>query len=175
MGDLTEHFDSYEFDCPHCGENKILKSFVERLEKLHKILNARSIIVSSGYRCPEHSVAVGGYDNDAHVMGFGADIIAYKQDGNAYTSKTVAYYAEKLGFGGIGIIDDYYCHVDTRDENKYANNHWFGNELTGENYSTFQNMNIDEIQKTENDTKIYINGKAEYSGNSIKEIRIEVE
>ncbi len=166
MSRITEHFDSTEFQCPHCGKNEIQRDFVERLEKLHKALNAKSIIVSSGYRCPTHSVAVGGYVNDAHVKGFAADIIAYKKkDGSPYDAFTVAKEAEKLGFGGIAPIDNHYVHVDSRDCNEYANHKWFGNEKTGETYNTFQNIQSEPIDTTgltteKNVIEIMFNGKS---------------
>lgn len=173
MGNLTEHFDSSEFKCPCCGEMETKLTFVKRLERLRKKLNAKSIVVSSGYRCPKHSLAVGGYSNDAHVLGFAADIAAFKQDGTPYSSKTIAKYAEQLGFGGIGLIDPVYCHVDTRDENKYANNHWFGNEATGQNYTTFQDMTTDEIQQNEPGTvEIIVDGETVYKGTP-KEIKLK--
>lgn len=144
MGDITAHFSASEFICPHCGKQGTQKAFIERLETLFEALNASKIIISSGYRCPEHSVAVGGYRNDAHVMGFAADLIAYKQDGTPYSSATVAKVAERLGFGGIGLIDNNYIHVDSRDCNDYANHKWFGNEVTGQTYNTFQDMTAEE-------------------------------
>lgn len=159
MGNLTKHFDSTEFKCPCCGVVNINQDFVERLEQLHQKLNAKAIVISSGYRCAKHSVAVGGYANDAHVLGFAADLIAYKQDGSPYTSRTVAYYAEQIGFGGIGLIDENYIHLDDRDRNKYANNHWFGNEATGQSYTTFQDMTIEPIQgsaTTNHKIKLYL-------------------
>lgn len=161
MGNLTTHFDSTEFKCPCCGVAKINKDFVERLEQLHKKMNAKAIVISSGYRCAKHSLAVGGYANDAHVLGFAADLIVYKQDGSPYTSKTVAYYAEQIGFGGIGLIDENYIHLDDRDRNQYANNHWFGNEATGQTYTTFQNMTVEPIQgtaETNHKIKLIIDG-----------------
>lgn len=159
MGNITTHFSAGEFACPCCGGNKILTSFVERLEKLHSKMGAKSIVISSGYRCPIHSVSVGGYANDTHVMGFGADLIVYRKDGKPYTSMQVARVAETLGFGGIGIIDNYYVHLDTRDENEYSNKHWFGNEKTGETYTTFQAPgNSPEIEIVIDGESYYISG-----------------
>lgn len=135
---LTEHFDSTEFKC-NCGNNPdVSKILVQRLEELHGIMAAKAVYVNSGYRCPNCSVAVGGFANDAHTLGLAADISVQKQDGSYYTGYDIAEVAERVGFGGIGIMNNA-CHVDTRDCEQYANNHWFGNELTGENaIRTFQ-------------------------------------
>lgn len=134
MSKITEHFDDSEFACKcGCGIIKTNKKFVERLEKLHKAMNAKSIVITSGYRCPKHSVSVGGYSNDAHVRGFAVDIMVYKQDGSLYSASTIAHECEKLKFGGIGIISSTACHVDARDENPFDNSHWWGDERTGNN------------------------------------------
>lgn len=164
MAKITEHFDDSEFRCK-CGCNGCIANIphVERLEKLRSALNAKSIVISSGYRCPSHSVRVGGSSNDAHTLGFATDIIAYKKDGNPYSSVTVAKEAEKIGFGGIGLIDGNYVHVDSRDCNKYSNNHWFGDERTGANITTFQTMESEPVDKpleNKNVLELLLNGKS---------------
>lgn len=153
MGSLSEHFDVYEFKCPCCssvGKNGISKLLINRLEKLHKELNCTAIEITSGYRCSNYSVSVGGYKNDAHTTGIASDIICYAPDNadetltvnyngkKVYKSDVVAEKAEIIGFGGIGIISDTAIHVDTRDSETYVNNHWFGDERNGnDNILTF--------------------------------------
>lgn len=169
MAKITEHFDDSEFRCK-CGCNGCItnKKHVERLEALRSALNAKSIVISSGYRCPSHSVRVGGSSNDAHTLGFATDLIAYKKDGTPYSSITVAKEAEKIGFGGIGLIDNNYIHVDSRDCNQYANNHWFGDERTGNNnIPTFQNMASEPVDGATEPVKtktieLFIDGKSVY-------------
>lgn len=175
---ITAHFDDSEFKCKcGCGVCKTNKKFVERLEQLHKALNAKSIVVTSGYRCPKHSVAVGGYANDAHVRGFAADIIAYKQDGTLYSASTIAHEAENLKFGGIGIISNTACHVDTRDENPFDNKHWWGDERTGNNnIKTFSDYkDIMQIQTSDSHSKtytVYVNDKKVAECESLDSIKI---
>ena len=137
---LSEHFDIEEFACKcskHCKANPD-KELIDKLEKLHNLLNAKSIIITSGYRCPEHSssLEVGGTINDGHTRNIAADIIAYKQDNTQYDAETIAEAAEKVGFTGIGIITAYAVHVDVRNKQNYINDHWFGNEMTGNDYIT---------------------------------------
>ena len=130
---ITPNFDSTEFTCKcGCGRNKINERFVERLQMLRNKIGA-PINVTSGFRCPTHSIRVGGSYNDAHTLGIAADIYV-----NGLSSLQLARYAEELGFGGIGIIDNKCVHVDIRDENgcgfNYANSHWWGDESKGLNY-----------------------------------------
>lgn len=136
---ITPNFKSEEFTCKcGCGQNKINERFVERLQILRNKIGV-PVNVTSGYRCPTHSVRVGGSYNDAHTVGIAADIYA-----NGLTSVQLARVAEDLGFGGIGIIDDKCVHVDIRDESgcdfTYANSHWWGDERTGNNFiQSFKN------------------------------------
>lgn len=141
MGDLSAHFSEKEFKCSCCGKVKIDIDLVPMLEKLYKNMNASEIIITSGYRCPKHSIEVGGSENDAHTKGIAADIRVLKQSGQCYTSPTIAREAEKIGFTGIGIIDNLHCHVDIRNIKNYVNDHWFGDERTENNYiDTFAHM-----------------------------------
>ena len=127
---ITPNFKSEEFTCKcGCGGNKIMWKFVERLQVLRYRLNA-PITITSGYRCSVHSVRVGGSATDAHTRGFAADIQA-----RGYTAEQIAKEAAGLGFGGIGIIDNYTVHLDIRDENgtdgiSYPNSYWHWNEAT---------------------------------------------
>lgn len=139
MGNLSAHFDSSEFRCKcGCGKCNPSQLLITRLEKLHTLMHAKSIIINSGYRCPNYSVRVGGSAMDAHTRNIAADIVVKKQDGTLYTADDIAEAAERIGFGGIGLMNNA-CHVDTRDSETYANKHWFGDERDGRNYiKTFQ-------------------------------------
>lgn len=134
---ITEHFDTSEFRC-NCGKEGINTGFVERLERLFAAIGADKILISSGFRCPDCSVSVGGYRNDMHTKGGAADLVVYK-DGKEMSSFAVCAIAEDLGlFNGIAVIDDNYVHLDIRGVIPYSNNRWLGNEATGENYTTFK-------------------------------------
>lgn len=148
---ITEHFTVSEMACKcGCGSCNMETDFMIMLEKLRKMIG-KPIIVTSGMRCPQHSVAVGGYSNDAHVRGFAADIIV-----DGLTSYDIAEYAEKCGFTGIGIINNTAVHVDNRNKNKYSNGHWFGNEMTGDNnIKTF----IRNKTESKEEIKITLGGK----------------
>lgn len=143
MGNLSTHFDSSEFNCKTCGKSATVSSLlISRLEQLHSLMQAKAIYITSGYRCPNCSVKVGGYRTDAHVKGLAADIRVQKQDGSYYTAEDIAEAAERIGFGGIGLMNGA-THVDTRDTEPYSNNHWFGDERNGnDNIKTFQRGTI---------------------------------
>lgn len=156
---LSEHFDLSEFACKcskHCIANPD-KELIEKLENLHDLLNASSIIITSGYRCPQHSIDVGGTVNDAHTRNIAADIIAYKQDNTQYDAETIAEAAELVGFSGIGIITYYAVHVDVRNKTNYVNDHWFGNEMTGNDYiKTFNRGTVFVPRETQTKNKMKV-------------------
>lgn len=155
MGNLSAHFDSSEFNCKTCGKAATISNLlISRLEEIHSIMKAKAIYITSGYRCPNCSVKVGGYRTDAHVKGMAADIKVQKQDGSYYTAEDIAEVAERVGFGGIGLMQGA-THVDTRDTEPYSNKHWFGDERTGnDNIKTFQRGTVFPGQATAKKQKI---------------------
>ena len=140
-GQLSAHFHSSEFACKRCGAtHTISQDLINKLESLYSRLNCSKIIVTSGYRDPDCSVAVGGYRNDAHTKGIAADVICYDKNGYQISSARVAWEAEQIGFTGIGIIDNTAIHLDVRTTSNYSNGHWFGDERNGDNnIPTFKN------------------------------------
>lgn len=131
---LAEHFSVSEFRCK-CGgthDTVINPELPEKLEQLFKALNCSAIVINSGYRCPTHSVNIGGSANDYHTKGYAADIICYDQSGNKISSKKVSCAAQDVGFGGISNIDGTYTatHVDVR-----TSNFWKGDEVVTKEYS----------------------------------------
>ena len=125
---ITQHFNSKEFVCK-CGQNhniKINDSLCLKLEELYSYLKCSKIIISSGFRCPAHSIKVGGYATDEHTKGNAADIICYDKNNKIIDTRTVCCAAQEIDFSGIGRIDYSAVHVDVSASRK-----WYGDELTG--------------------------------------------
>lgn len=115
---LTKHFKTTEFDCKGkgcCNTTIINAQLVTLLEKLRNHFN-KPVYINSGYRCTKHNKAVGGASNSQHTHGKAVDIVV-----KGVNVESVAAYAEKIGFKGIGRYSSF-THVDTR--NKRA--HWRG-------------------------------------------------
>lgn len=170
MSKLSDHFDSSEFVCSCCGKSiKMSDLLIKRLEKLHSLMGAKAVYINSGYRCNNNKW---GSPTDAHRKGMAADIRVQRKDGTYYTGADIAEAAERIGFGGIGIMEPDSCHVDTRDSEPYVNNHWFGNETTKNDYiKTFQRgTTFDGEQASANkiEVSIKINGKT-YTGTLTEE------
>lgn len=168
MAKLSEHFDSYEFRCKcGCGKGVPSTLLVSMLEQLFAYMGAKEIWISSGYRCDAATLAIpGAFLGDGHNCNMNgsiaADLCVIKQDGEKYTSWDIAEAAERIGFKGILLIDDYYCHLDTRGYEDYKNNGWFGNEVTNEGYETFQRGTV-------------FPGQNEYNPDSVELVSLELE
>lgn len=127
---LSEHFTIQEFRCK-CGgthDIKIDSDLVKKLEQLRTVLNAKSIVITSGHRCSAHDKKVGGTGYGQHVNGCAADIICYDSNNKPISSKQVSCSAQDIAFGGIANIDSTYTatHVDVRTSNR-----WYGDETKG--------------------------------------------
>lgn len=169
---LSEHFNDNEFVCSCCGKSiKISDILIKRLEKMHDIMNAKAIYINSGYRCENNPT---GFKTDAHRKGIAADIKVQKQDGTFYKCEEIGEVAERVGFGGIGLMPPDSCHVDTRDCETYTNNHWFGCEYSSGNYkqsdniSTFQKGTKYPERNSGNDNRLFVS----FEGKTLLDIKI---
>ena len=154
---LSLHFNVREFRCS-CGkshETLLASELVDKLEALYTALNCSKIIVTSGYRCPEHDKAVGGTSSGQHTKGTAADVCCYGQDGQPISSKTVCCKAQDLGFGGIAnITTSYqYTHLDVRTGYR-----WLGDETKGNGTVTDDFYKYFGIEKAETKTKNILKG-----------------
>lgn len=165
MGDVTKNFNKSEFKCKcGCGINLTPNSFIQEIQKIVDYIGGDYCIITSGTRCKKHDIAVGGNGKGMHTTGLAADIQISK-NGIYFTSADIAEVAERLNFSGIGLIDAISCHVDNRTKLIYANDHWYGDERTGnDNIKTFQRGTKfpgDNTSKTNtNNLKVILNGIA---------------
>ena len=114
MGDLSEHFSKVDFVC-RCG--KCNNQFTINPALLSKLDTMRGFLptmkITSGYRCPAHSVAVGGHVDDAHTTGDAVDLATP----DAITRFQIVTHAVGVGFQriGIGAVGSHagHVHLDT--------------------------------------------------------------
>ena len=110
MGDLTEHFNKWEFKCP-CSECKHRKihidlNLVYRLEEIREIIGNKRIDITSGIRCKAENIRSGGDSNSPHVLGKAADIQVKE-----VKPVEVALMAELIEGVRIGVYPNH-CHID---------------------------------------------------------------
>lgn len=114
---LAKNFKLSEFVCKD-GSGKVLFSadLINKLQKLRDKLG-KPVVITSGYRTPEHNTKVGGSPNSQHLEGNAADIKV-----NGVHPLDVAFAAESVGFTGIGVYTNdgnYFTHVDVRATKSY--------------------------------------------------------
>ena len=112
---LTNNFWIGEFACRDGTEGIIIdKRLAEGLQRMRDIVG-KPIVITSGYRNPEHNRAVGGAlpsptsEGSQHLYGKGADIAVVGMTGDQ-----LATIARQVGFTGIGVASTW-IHVDVRD------------------------------------------------------------
>lgn len=111
---IAENFNLREFACKCCGVVKIDSEVVERLQIIRNRIK-RPIIITSGYRCPEHNKRVGGEKDSYHLQGLAVDIVV-----KDYGLEELGNLASAVGFRGIGIYKlGEFIHLDLGPERRW--------------------------------------------------------
>lgn len=101
-------FEVSEFDCTHTGENRMEHGFIELLDELRLICEF-PLVVTSGYRSPNHPIEKVKPVPGTHAQGIAADL----QTVDSYRRYILLKNAFVLGFTGVGVGKDF-IHLDTR-------------------------------------------------------------
>jgi zinc D-Ala-D-Ala carboxypeptidase len=104
------NFKAAEFNCSHCGVNKMTPEFMAKLQAL-RTSYGKPMRVTSGYRCPQHPIEAKKAAPGAHASGCACDIGVEGAD--AHRLLTLALGA---GFTGIGVQQKgtgRFIHLDT--------------------------------------------------------------
>lgn len=143
---ITSHFNSSEFKCPHCGVMRISTELVNKAEELFGRVNASKCIVSSGYRCPYYDKLMNGFAG-RHSEGLAMDCCYYDKDGKIIPSKIICCVAYDLGFPGIAYINDNYVHLDFRSSGTYRGDESRGNSSYWTNPYTYFGVTVNDVSK----------------------------
>jgi len=112
-----KYFKLEEFDCPGLpgsGAEYMCKDFVKTLNSIRHTASI-PLVITSGYRSPEHNEKVGGTPNSSHLKGVAADIAC---DNSADRVKIVAAaIAHKVR--RIGIAEGF-IHLDVDNDKPAA-------------------------------------------------------
>ena len=103
MAQLSEHISTDEYKCHCCGKlppqfrdnDGILPCYRTLFDTFEAIraMWQKPLIVTSGYRCPEHNAAVGGAALSPHVFGLAMDLKVESFD----EARLLAYAAKQTG------------------------------------------------------------------------------
>lgn len=144
---LSNHFNSKEFECPHCHKIKIDESLINKLEHIFERVKASKCIISSGFRCDIYDRQIGGFLG-RHFEGLACDCCFYDKDGNIIPSKIICCIAWDLGeLNGIAKIDEFYVHLDNRKYSTYYGDETRGNSSYWNNPYIYFNVSQNEIFK----------------------------
>lgn len=111
---LSENFNLREFQCKcGCETVKVSSELVAKLQQLRDTVG-KPLVITSGYRCPEHNKKVGGVSDSYHTKGMAADVACP----TGYTVEEFAKLCQDIGFTGVGAYPDkFFVHVDVRPGN----------------------------------------------------------
>lgn len=111
MGDLSQHFDRKEFRCKcnRCKQDTVDHELIIVLEWLRRRTGA-SITISSGNRCYEHNIMVGGAPKSKHLFSIAADIKVKGHDPSEIYRLLDEQYPNKYGLKQYSS----WVHVDVR-------------------------------------------------------------
>lgn len=146
---LSPHFNSNEFICPHCKTVRISTKLIEKLEELFSTINASKCIISSGYRCPKYDKQQNGFAG-RHSEGLACDCCFYDKSGKIIPSKIICCLAWDIGFTGIAYINNNFTHLDIRNNGTYYGDETRGNSSYWTNPYKYFNVSKSEIEKYTN-------------------------
>jgi len=111
------YFTRNEFTCKHCGREEMDFSFMAKLDLL-RTMQGSPLVISSGWRCPEHNniVSETGLEGP-HTTGKAADILIAGEQAYRLIANAI------ITFRGIGVKQkgDYqarFIHLDTLEDNR---------------------------------------------------------
>ena len=104
------YFHELEFDCKHCGKNEMKSEFMDRLLEIRKAFG-KPMVISSGYRCPDHNDAVSSTGRTGpHTTGYAADILV--SGPNARELLALASEFPRVGVSQKGDHGSRFIHLD---------------------------------------------------------------
>lgn len=108
---ITKHFKVKEFACKDGSPIVFVDEYLAILLDILRETIKKPVIVTSGYRTPEHNKKVGGAKYSYHMRGMAADIIVKDM-----TPKEIAKKLDEIAPNSCGIIVyKSWVHFDTRD------------------------------------------------------------
>lgn len=126
---MAKYFQPYEYTCKcGCGFDDLHPLLLEKLDCLREYLG-RPVEITSGCRCRNHDINVGGSGRGFHTKGMACDIYVA-----GMTMDELADICTFMGFDGVERNDSFntYVHVDIRCEQGYSKYYWRYDYYNGE-------------------------------------------
>ena len=113
---ITEHFKLRKCTCPCCDRIRIIPGLFRHMELLEAMRQdlGFTIIINSGYRCPEHNTEVEGSLRSWHML-YATDVRPGWGNGFQHRLKAMYKVALSQNWGGI-VYHKTFLHLDLRPE-----------------------------------------------------------
>ena len=106
---ITRNFTTDEMACSCCGKADMDEEFMKVLQSIRDEMQ-RPLKITSGYRCQEHNLKIGGRVGSSHLKGLAADL-SYNGSRERYLILNALI---QVGINRIGIAKTF-IHVDMAD------------------------------------------------------------
>ena len=104
---MTENFQQTEFACRcGCGYMAVSPLLVNRLQVIRDIVG-HPIVVTSGCRCSNHNITIGGAQSSLHLRGLAADITMGDKAALSALAELLTGWS-----GGMKYYEGRFIHVD---------------------------------------------------------------
>ena len=115
---ITRNFNLSEFQCKSGAEmpQEVLNNIIELAGNLQTIREHldRPIVITSGYRSPEHNESIGGATNSQHIYGKAVDIkVEGLSSQEVYDAIENIIHCGDIKEGGLGLYSTW-VHYDIR-------------------------------------------------------------
>lgn len=118
---LTKNINTKELKCLGKGHIHNTSIDIDHVNKVQAFMDWAGydrVDFSCFYRCKEYEKSKGRSGTSQHCISCASDQ-KFSKNGKAVSAKEVCCKAQDFGFSGIGYIDKYYVHLDSRTKGKY--------------------------------------------------------
>lgn len=150
---LTKNINVRELRCKDGSTTLIDLDHVQNVQNFMERNGYDKVIFSSGYRSESYNKKIGGWAYSPHLNGNATDQCFYK-NGKIVSAKEICCKAQDYGFKGIGYIDTYYVHLDSRTSGIYRGDERHGyNSNVGNDFYKYFGISKSSSTNTSNRTK----------------------
>lgn len=109
------YYSERELACRHCGQSGCVDELKQALDDYRKLVSL-PVVVNDAYRCKPHNSAVSLVSKSQHPAGTAADIRVPGM--NLQELYDAAKHIPAFDYGGIGVYDGGFIHVDVRQSGR---------------------------------------------------------
>ncbi len=111
------NFSAKEFSCKHCGKGCIQPELLETLQSIRTTLG-KPLVISSGYRCPEHPAEKSKSNPGEHTKGWAVDIAIHGQQALDLIFTAQTFHVKRIGLNQKGDKSGRFVHIGIGDRYK---------------------------------------------------------